>query len=191
MIPKLLHQIWIGPLDLKLWSKLFISKWKRKLEKSEFYYYTLASEHYLNGNRIEALNCIDTAVVLNPHFAPIYFRKALSYENIDSTICYLSKAIYYDKEMGFIYLPYRSIAYYDKKDYSNSLSDINLYLDKYPSNRNRNLKRKLFQITVLIDEGSKSEGCREFSKLSNSEKENIKSLAKDTYNAIKENCQNN
>lgn len=168
--------------------KIYLESVLNKNVRSEFFFYALASKYDLNGDRISAINFIDTALVLNPTFAPLYFRRAMASDNIDSTISYLSKAVQYDKDMGFVYLPYRSVAFYEKLDFKNSLSDINLYLERYPINRKKDLERKFWQISSLIDSGLKNEGCKEFSSLSTVEKEKIYTVYQTSYNIIKDSC---
>jgi hypothetical protein len=163
-------------------------KWDKFNEISEFYFLAKASAFVSIKDLNNADKYLDTALVLNSEFSPIHYYKSKIFNNEDSVIKFLSKAIELDSKTGFIYLPYRSDAYYVKKDISNSLSDINLYFEKYPSNRQKDLGRKIWQISVMIDGGLKIEGCKEFSNLNALDKEKIKAVSLDAFKLIEENC---
>ncbi len=164
------------------------NKWDLKRDISEFYFYAKASDCILNSDIINAKLYLDTALVLNPTFSPIYFRLHQVVDNKDSSLKFISKAISLDKKFGYIYLPYRSAIYYDKKDYINSLNDINLYLKKYPKNLPLDLERHIWKISVMFDSGLKNEGCKEFNKLSSNQIVELKTVWLDAYNLINEKC---
>lgn len=163
-----------------------LKNWNKNI--SEFYFYSRASTCYLDNDLINAKLFIDTALVLNPNFSPIYFRLHQIVENKDSSLQFISKAISLDKEFGYIYLPFRSEIYYDKNDYQNSLKDIKLYLEKYPKNLELDLERYTWKIAVMIDAGLKGEACEEFSKLNSTQIEELKIKRIDTYNLINDKC---
>jgi hypothetical protein len=167
----------------KLWEQ-----WDLTENISEFYFYSRASECYLNNDLINAKLFIDTALVLNPNFSPIYFKLHQIVENKDSSLKFISKAISLDKEFGYIYLPYRSAIFYDKNDYQNSLKDIKLYLEKYPKNLELDLERYTWKISVMLDAGLKGEACEEFSKLNSTQREQLKIKWIDAYNLINDKC---
>lgn len=164
------------------------NKWDLKRDISEFYFYAKASDCILNNDKINAKLYLDTALVLNPTFSPIYFRLHQLVDNKDSSLKFISKAISLDKKFAYIYLPYRSAVYYDKKDYINSLNDINLYLKKYPKNLPLDLERYIWKISVMLDSGLKNEGCKEFSKLNSTQIVELKTMWLDAYNLINEKC---
>ncbi len=163
-------------------------QWDLTENISEFYFYSRASECYLNNDLINAKLFIDTALVLNPNFSPIYFRLHQIVENKDSSLKFISKAISLDKEFGYVYLPFRSVIYYDKNDYQNSLKDIKLYLEKYPKNLELDLERYIWKISVLLDSGLKGEACEEFGKLNSTQREQLKIKWIDAYNLINDKC---
>lgn len=167
----------------KLWER-----WDLTENVSEFYFYSRASACYLNNDLLNAKLFIDTALVLNPNFSPIYFRLHQIVENKDSSLIYISKAISLDKEFGYVYLPFRSAIYYDKNDYQNSLKDINLYLEKYPKNLELDLERYIWKISVMLDAGLEGEACEEFSKLNLPQIEQLKIKWIDAFNLINDKC---
>ena len=167
----------------KLWDQ-----WDSTENISEFYFYSRASKYYLNNDLINAKLFIDTALVLNPNFSPIYFRLHQIVENKDSSFKFISKAISLDKEFGYVYLPFRSVIYYEKNDYQNSLKDIKLYLEKYPKNLELDLEKYIWKISVMLDAGLKGEACSEFSKLNSTHMEQLKIKWIDGYNLINDKC---
>lgn len=195
--------------DLKNFNKLFLTsrlcnkftnariqdsinkqweQWDLTKNISEFYFYSRASECYLNNDLINAKLFLDTSLVLNPNFSPVYFRLHQITENKDSSFKFISKAISLDKEFGYVYLPFRSVIYYDKNDYQNSLKDIKLYLEKYPKNLELDLERFIWKISVMLDAGLKGEACEEFSKLNSTQTEQLKIKWVDAYNLINNKC---
>jgi hypothetical protein len=162
--------------------------WSDANNKSEFFFYVKAAEYFLKNDNINTRLCIDTGLVINPDFSPFYFRMSEISNSIDSTIILLSKAISLDSKNGYIYLPYRSKAYYKKGDLTNALSDINTYLKEYPKDRPIDIERILWKIAVLIDSGLEEEGCFEFNKFNLSQKNEIKTKSIDAFTSIINKC---
>jgi hypothetical protein len=163
-------------------------QWENSNQISEFRLYAKASKCILNNDLNNAKLYIDTAIVLNPKFPAIYYLKSKTYSDPDSSIKLLSKAIELDSKISYVYLPYRCEAYASKGEFDKSLADINLYFDKYPKNRMIDLGRVVGRISILINMGLKEQGCLEFNKLDNSQRDNIKANMPDEYSQLVSVC---
>jgi hypothetical protein len=165
-------------------------KWQDNKNISEFYFYSKSVFYFLNNNNSQSKLFLDTALALNNKFSPIYFQLSRVIENKDTSIKYINMAIMYDEKNDYLYLPNRAQIYLDKSDYINSLTDLNLYFEKYPKDYIFDLERYLMKITILINGGEKLAGCNEFNKLSEAQKLQIKDNLIDTYNQIISTCKN-
>jgi hypothetical protein len=163
-------------------------KWDQHNQVSDFYYYVKARKCEIQNDFKNAKLYIDTALVLNPLFAPTYYRKAKIADNSDSSIYYLSKAIELDSKTGYIYLPDRSSEYDENGELFKSLTDLENYLLAYPKDRPLDLARVCIRISTLIDLGLKEKGCTEFHKLENQQKMELKLKGPDMYALLVNAC---
>lgn len=176
---------WLGDSLSSKWDE-----WENAKNISEFYFTANAAACIYKNDIKNAELFLDTALVLNPKFSPIYYYKSKLYENSDSIIKFLSTAIQLDSKSSFIYLPFRSDAYYANGNLRKSLNDIETYLREYPNDRPIDLARFFWCVSVKYDLGLKKEACTEFNKLDLSQKKKIEIRFKDSYDMLIQNCKN-